>query len=428
MEIIKGDLNFLLNVLEKQQATVAESQVEEQVKAILKDVQVHGDEALRRYTETFDKIYLETFKLSEAEVETAYQNTAPNLLSALETAKANIESFHLKQKQTGFIDAEKPGVIRGQLVLPIETVGIYVPGGTARYPSSVLMNAIPAKIAGVKRIVMVTPADPAGLPNSLLAAAKIAGVDEVYQIGGAQAIAALAYGTKSIPKVDKIVGPGNIYVATAKKILFGQVAIDMIAGPSEVVVLADEQANPAYIAADLLAQAEHDVLARSILISTSEKVALAVRTALEQQLSTLPRAAIARQALENHGALLVVEDEATQFDLMNEIAPEHLEIQLKDPMSHLNQVKHAGSVFLGAYASEPLGDYLAGPNHVLPTSGTARFFSPLGVEDFIKRTAFLSYTKEALAKEKGAVMDLALEEGLDAHARAIQVRFEALDE
>lgn len=427
MEIIKGDLNFLLDVLEKQQATVEEGQVEEQVKAILKEVQTHGDAAVRRYTETFDKIHLETFKLSEAEIEAAYQNTAPNLLSALEAAKANIESFHLKQKQTGFIDAEKTGVIRGQLVLPIETVGIYVPGGTARYPSSVLMNAIPAKIAGVKRIVMVTPADPAGLPNSLLAAAKIAGVDEVYQIGGAQAIAALAYGTQSIPKVDKIVGPGNIYVATAKKILFGQVAIDMIAGPSEVVVLADEQANPAYIAADLLAQAEHDVLARSILISTSEKIAIEVRAAVAQQLKTLPRAAIARQALENHGALLVVEDEATQFDLMNEIAPEHLEIQLADPMSHLNQVKHAGSVFLGAYASEPLGDYLAGPNHVLPTSGTARFFSPLGVEDFIKRTAFLSYTKEALAKEKEAVMDLAIEEGLDAHARAIKVRFEALD-
>ncbi len=427
MEIIKGDLNFLLDTLEKQQAAVEEDQVEAQVKAILKEVQINGDEAVRRYTETFDKIKLTNFKLSEAEIETAYQNTAPNLLRALEAAKENIESFHLKQKQTGFIDAEKTGVIRGQLVLPIETVGIYVPGGTARYPSSVLMNAIPAKIAGVKRIIMVTPADPAGLPDSLLAAAKIAGVDEVYQIGGAQAIAALAYGTKSIPKVDKIVGPGNIYVATAKKILFGQVAIDMIAGPSEVVVLADEQANPAYIAADLLAQAEHDVLARAILISTSEKVAIEVDAALEQQLKTLPRAAIARQALANHGALIVVEDETTQFALMNEIAPEHLEIQLVDPMSHLNQVKHAGSVFLGAYASEPLGDYLAGPNHVLPTSGTARFFSPLGVEDFIKRTAFLSYTKEALAKEKDAVMDLAIEEGLDAHARAIQVRFEALD-
>ena len=427
MEIIKGDLNFLLDTLEKQQAAVEEDQVEAQVKAILKEVQINGDEAVRRYTETFDKIKLTNFKLSEAEIETAYQNTAPNLLRALEAAKENIESFHLKQKQTGFIDAEKTGVIRGQLVLPIETVGIYVPGGTARYPSSVLMNAIPAKIAGVKRIIMVTPADPAGLPDSLLAAAKIAGVDEVYQIGGAQAIAALAYGTKSIPKVDKIVGPGNIYVATAKKILFGQVAIDMIAGPSEVVVLADEQANPAYIAADLLAQAEHDVLARAILISTSEKVAIEVDAALEQQLKTLPRAAIARQALANHGALIVVEDEAAQFALMNEIAPEHLEIQLVDPMSHLNQVKHAGSVFLGAYASEPLGDYLAGPNHVLPTSGTARFFSPLGVEDFIKRTAFLSYTKEALAKEKDAVMDLAIEEGLDAHARAIQVRFEALD-
>ncbi|MBP6359745.1 MAG: histidinol dehydrogenase, partial [Enterococcus sp.] len=276
----------------------------------------------------------------------------------------------------------------------------------------------------VKRIVMVTPSGPEGIPSAILAAAKIAGVDEIYQIGGAQAIAALAYGTESIPKVDKIVGPGNIFVATAKKILFGQVAIDMIAGPSEVVVLADESANPRFIAADLLSQAEHDTLARAILITTSQDLAQRVQTEVATQLALLPREEIARQAIEKHSALFVVADIETQFALMNEIAPEHLEIQLNDPFSHLSRVKHAGSVFLGAYASEPLGDYLAGPNHVLPTSGTARFFSPLGVEDFIKRTAFISYTKEALALEKDAVMVLAREEGLEAHARAIQVRFE----
>ncbi|OJG10132.1 histidinol dehydrogenase [Enterococcus aquimarinus] len=398
--------------------------MEEVVKAILADVKENGDRALARYTEKFDHVALSEFRLSAADIENGFQQTAPEVIEALELAKANIVSFHEKQKQTGFVDAEKSGVIRGQLVLPMETVGIYVPGGTARYPSSVLMNALPAQIAGVKQIVMVTPSGPEGIPSAILAAAKIAGVDEIYQIGGAQAIAALAYGTESIPKVDKIVGPGNIFVATAKKILFGQVAIDMIAGPSEVVVLADESANPRFIAADLLSQAEHDTLARAILITTSQDLAQRVQTEVATQLALLPREEIARQAIEKHSAIFVVADIETQFALMNEIAPEHLEIQLNDPLSHLSRVKHAGSVFLGAYASEPLGDYLAGPNHVLPTSGTARFFSPLGVEDFIKRTAFISYTKEALALEKDAVMVLAREEGLEAHARAIQVRFE----
>lgn len=424
MEIIKADLLSAKKYLAQQVSTTKEDDVEVIVKAILADVKETGDTALAHYTEKFDQVKLTDFRLSAAEIEAGFQQTAPEVIQALEAAKVNIESFHQKQKQTGFVDAEKAGVIRGQLVLPIETVGIYVPGGTARYPSSVLMNALPAKIAGVKRIVMVTPSSPKGLPNGILAAAKIAGVEEIYQIGGAQAVAALAYGTETIPKVDKIVGPGNIFVATAKKILFGQVAIDMIAGPSEVVVLADESANPRYIAADLLSQAEHDTLARAILITTSQTLAEKVQVAVEKQLAVLPRAAIARAAIDNHSAIFVVADLETQFALMNEIAPEHLEIQLEDPMSHLSRVKHAGSVFLGAYASEPLGDYLAGPNHVLPTSGTARFFSPLGVEDFVKRTAFISYTKEALALEKEAVMILAREEGLEAHARAIQVRFE----
>ena len=424
MKIVQADLATAKKYLAQQVLASEEAQVEEVVKAILADVKENGDRALAHYTEKFDHVALSEFRLSAADIEKGFKKTAPEVIEALELAKTNIVSFHEKQKQTGFVDAEKSGVIRGQLVLPMETVGIYVPGGTARYPSSVLMNALPAQIAGVKQIVMVTPSGPEGIPSAILAAAKIAGVDEIYQIGGAQAIAALAYGTESIPKVDKIVGPGNIFVATAKKILFGQVAIDMIAGPSEVVVLADESANPRFIAADLLSQAEHDTLARAILITTSQDLAQRVQTEVATQLALLPREEIARQAIEKHSALFVVADIETQFALMNEIAPEHLEIQLNDPLSHLSRVKHAGSVFLGAYASEPLGDYLAGPNHVLPTSGTARFFSPLGVEDFIKRTAFISYTKEALALEKDAVMVLAREEGLEAHARAIQVRFE----
>lgn len=424
MKIVQADLATAKKYLAQQVLASEEAQVEEVVKAILADVKENGDRALAHYTEKFDHVALSEFRLSAADIEKGFKKTAPEVIEALELAKTNIVSFHEKQKQTGFVDAEKSGVIRGQLVLPMETVGIYVPGGTARYPSSVLMNALPAQIAGVKRIVMVTPSGPEGIPSAILAAAKIAGVDEIYQIGGAQAIAALAYGTESIPKVDKIVGPGNIFVATAKKILFGQVAIDMIAGPSEVVVLADESANPRFIAADLLSQAEHDKLARAILITTSQDLAQRVQTEVATQLALLPREEIARQAIEKHSALFVVADIETQFALMNEIAPEHLEIQLNDPLSHLSRVKHAGSVFLGAYASEPLGDYLAGPNHVLPTSGTARFFSPLGVEDFIKRTAFISYTKEALALEKDAVMVLAREEGLEAHSRAIQVRFE----
>ena len=424
MKIVQADLATAKKYLAQQVLASEEAQVEEVVKAILADVKENGDRALAHYTEKFDHVALSEFRLSAADIEKGFKKTAPEVIEALELAKTNIVSFHEKQKQTGFVDAEKSGVIRGQLVLPMETVGIYVPGGTARYPSSVLMNALPAQIAGVKQIVMVTPSGPEGIPSAILAAAKIAGVDEIYQIGGAQAIAALAYGTESIPKVDKIVGPGNIFVATAKKILFGQVAIDMIAGPSEVVVLADESANPRFIAADLLSQAEHDKLARAILITTSQDLAQRVQTEVATQLALLPREEIARQAIEKHSALFVVADIETQFALMNEIAPEHLEIQLNDPLSHLSRVKHAGSVFLGAYASEPLGDYLAGPNHVLPTSGTARFFSPLGVEDFIKRTAFISYTKEALALEKDAVMVLAREEGLEAHARAIQVRFE----
>ena len=423
MKIVQGSLAQLKEEVVNQLAEIDNKQVEEQVKDIIQHVKSEGDEALKYYTDKFDHYVPTSFKLSQEEIESGFQKTDQTIIKALYAAKENITSFHLKQKQTGFIDAEKEGVIRGQLVLPIETVGIYVPGGTARYPSSVLMNAIPAKIAGVKKIIMITPTSEEGLPPGILAAAKIAEVDEIYQIGGAHGIAALAFGTESIPKVDKIVGPGNIYVATAKKILFGTVAIDMIAGPSEVVVLADTSANPSFVAADLLSQAEHDTLARAILITTDLEVGQEVAKEVRNQLATLPRKAIAEQAINHHSAIYVVERLEEQFDLMNAIAPEHLEIQLENPMSHLSRVKHAGSVFLGAYASEPLGDYLAGPNHVLPTSGTARFFSPLGVEDFIKRTAFINYTKDALAREKDDVIHLAREEGLDAHARAIEIRF-----
>lgn len=424
MRVVSGDFQKLSSYLANRVNQEQESDVEEQVKKILRDVKQNGDQSVIAYTEKFDGVHATELRLSKEDIQAGYQRAKLEVVEALEAAKRNIESFHQKQKQSGFIDAEKNGVIRGQLVLPIETVGIYVPGGTARYPSSVLMNALPAKIAGVKRIVMVTPPAENGVPDGILAAAAICGIEEIYQVGGAQGIAALAYGTQTIPKVDKIVGPGNIYVATAKKILFGEVAIDMIAGPSEIVVLADSQANPRFIAADLLSQAEHDPLARAILITTSRRLAEAVAKEVEQQLNELPRVAIARQSIENHGYIFVVEDIETQFALMNEIAPEHLEIQIENPISHLSRVKHAGSVFLGNYASEPLGDYLAGPNHVLPTSGTARFFSPLGVEDFVKKTAFISYTKEALQLEKDAIITLAKEEGLTGHARAIQVRFE----
>ncbi|STY45365.1 Histidinol dehydrogenase [Listeria grayi] len=353
----------------------------------------------------------------------ALNSCDPELLKSLTTAKQNIESFHKQQLANGFVDTEKAGVVRGQLYRPIETVGIYVPGGTAAYPSSVLMNAIPAKIAGVSRIVMVTPPSEAGIPSTILAAAALAGVDEVYKIGGAQAIAALAYGTESIPKVDKVIGPGNRFVAAAKRAVFGEVGIDMIAGPSEIVVAADETANPAFIAADLLSQAEHDPEAAAILITTSQTIAEQTEKAVTDQLQTLARRAIAEQALQDHGKIIVAASTADLFEIVNLLAPEHLEIQLESPFSYLHAVKHAGSIFLGNYASEPLGDYVAGPNHVLPTSGTARFSSPLSVYDFQKRMSFVSYTKEALAAEKDAIIRIAESEGLQAHARAIQIRY-----
>ncbi|WP_099225339.1 histidinol dehydrogenase [Listeria costaricensis] len=423
MKWLSGNQTTIINQLHTTYSAKQSEETLTSVKKIIEAVRTEGDLAARRFSEQFDGFAPENFRVPQEKLTEAKNLIEPDLLEALEKAKANIQSFHEKQKRTAFMDSEKAGVIRGQLVLPLETVGVYVPGGTAAYPSSVLMNVLPAKIAGVKRIIMVTPPDRNGLSSSLLAAASLSGVDEVYQIGGAQAIAALAYGTETIPQVDKIVGPGNIFVATAKKEVFGQVAIDMIAGPSEIAVLADRDASPAFIAADLLSQAEHDTMARTYLVTDSVELARQVEQEIDRQLPALPRQEIAAKSLADFGHLIVTDSQEAIFEVANAIAPEHLEIQMTDPMSHLAKIRHAGSIFLGPYASEPLGDYMAGPNHVLPTSGTARFFSPLGVDDFVKRSSFLSYTKEALAAEKDFITRIAEAEGLHAHAEAIRIRF-----
>lgn len=425
MKWLQGNVTTIKELLktERSKDDPLAKKTAESVATIIQAVRYEGDDALRAYTKSFDNQDILDFRVDGEAITAALSSCDPELLKSLTTAKQNIESFHKQQLANGFVDTEKAGVVRGQLYRPIETVGIYVPGGTTAYPSSVLMNAIPAKIAGVPKIVMVTPPSEAGIPSTILAAAALAGVDEVYKIGGAQAIAALAYGTESIPKVDKIVGPGNRFVAAAKRAVFGEVGIDMIAGPSEIVVAADETANPAFIAADLLSQAEHDPEAAAILVTTSQTVAEQTEKAVVEQLQTLARRTIATQALQDHGKIIVTATTADLFEIVNLLAPEHLEIQLESPFSYLHAVKHAGSIFLGRYASEPLGDYVAGPNHVLPTSGTARFSSPLSVYDFQKRMSFVSYTKEALAAEKDAIIRIAESEGLQAHASAIQIRY-----
>ncbi|OJG93108.1 histidinol dehydrogenase [Enterococcus silesiacus] len=398
-------------------------QVEEQVQKIIQQVNENGDQALRAYSKKFDQVELQDLSISQETIDIGYQRVEKGVIEALEAAKENIVSYHEKQKQYDFMDTERPGVLRGQLVLPLARVGVYVPGGTAAYPSSVLMNVLPAKIAGVEEIIMITPPSVTGIPDVILAAAKIAGVDKIFQVGGAQGIAALALGTETIPKVDKIVGPGNIYVATAKKQVFGLVGIDMIAGPSEIGILADKDANPVYIAADLLSQAEHDTLARAIVVTDSVTLAEQVEKELYRQLETLPRKKIAEKAIEDHGRIIIASSVAEMFLIMNKIAPEHLEVQLNDPISYLHDIKNAGSIFLGEYASEPVGDYFSGTNHVLPTSGTAKFYSPLGVYDFVKYSQVTYYTKDALAQAKDAVALLARKEGLEAHARAVECRF-----
>ena len=395
--------------------------VEEAVAAIIQDVRLRGDEALRHYSAAFDRVELEDFEVGQDLVDQAFEQVDQAVLTALENAKANIESYHRQQIEKGFEDQPTDGVIRGQLIRPIERVGVYVPGGTAAYPSSVLMNVIPAKIAGVKEIIMITPPQKKFVP-AILVAARLAGVDKIYQVGGAQGVAALAYGTETIPKVDKITGPGNIYVATAKKQVFGLVGIDMIAGPSEIGIIADETANPAYVAADLLSQAEHDVLARAILVTNSEALADAVEAEIEKQLQDLPRQAIARSSIENNGRIILTQDVDSMFELMNLVAPEHLEIAMEEAYNYLDKVENAGSIFLGHYTSEPIGDYYAGTNHVLPTTATSRFSSALGVHDFIKRIQYTQYSKAAIHAAEKDITSLAYAEGLQAHAKAIEVR------
>ncbi|MFT9123395.1 MAG: histidinol dehydrogenase [Leuconostoc mesenteroides] len=423
MNIIKNEsLEAIKARIRQQTEKTVDPQVEARVTDIIKNVRVNGDEALKEYGEKFDGVTLDNLKVTDSQIEEAFNQVNPAVIKALEKAADNIRSFHKLEIGESFEDNLSNGVIRGTKVTPLSAVGIYVPGGTAAYPSSVLMNAIPAKIAGVENIIMVTPPQKNGLNQAVLAAAKIAGVDRIYQVGGAQAIAALAYGTESIPQVDKITGPGNAYVATAKRDVYGQVDIDMIAGPSEIGILADDSASAKDVAADLLSQAEHDVNARAILITNSEKLATAVSKEVEDQLKVLPREVIARQAIENNGFIYLVDTIDLMIDLMNAVAPEHLEIQLENAYDYISKIKNAGSVFLGNYASEPLGDYLAGPNHILPTGGTARFSSPLGVWDFQKRIQYLQYSAEALLADSADVTVLAREEGLEAHARAIESR------
>ncbi|WP_439900599.1 histidinol dehydrogenase [Terribacillus saccharophilus] len=401
-----------------------EPEVIQSVTAILKDVRLEGDIAVRKYTEQFDGTTAEQLLVSEAEIAEAKEKVAPETVTALQQAAANIRAFHEKQVTASRIMAAENGKQLGQLVLPMERIGIYVPGGKAVYPSTILMNAIPARLAGVKEIIMVTPVKNNGeIAPVLVAAAEIAGVDKIYKIGGAQAIGALAYGTESITPVDKIVGPGNAFVAAAKMLVFGQVGIDMIAGPSEVAIIADETADPCFIAADLLAQAEHDEKARVVLLTESEALIQAVEAELASQLEKLPRKAIATEAINGDSALVLTESVEESFELSNAFAPEHLEIQTADPLSTLGKIKHAGSVFLGPYAPTALGDYYGGTNHVLPTNGTARFSSGLSVDDFIKKTTYTYYDKQALQQGRKAITQLTEEEQLTGHGDSINIRF-----
>lgn len=395
------------------------------VAQIIASVQQQGDQALFQLIEEIDQVSLTSLTVSLEEVETAVQAVSPELLEVMEQAKENILAFHQKQVQQGFVLTKENGVVMGQRVLPLAKVGVYVPGGTAAYPSTVLMDVLPAKIAGVKKIVMITPTDSQGkVPAAILAAASVAGVDEIYKVGGAHGVAALAYGTETIPKVDKIVGPGNIYVATAKKMVYGEVDIDMIAGPSDVLIIADASANPRWLAADLLAQAEHDILAQAILVTTEAALIEEVQVELDLQLKELPRKDIAAAALESSGKLILVKDLTEALTIANKIAPEHLELAVADPFALLGQVENAGSVFLGHHTPEVLGDYFAGPNHTLPTEGTARFYSPLSVDDFIKKSSYLYYPEAAMKAAGPAIALFAETEDLIGHARSINVRRE----
>ncbi len=399
--------------------------VSEIVTDILANVRSRGDEAVLGYNVKFDGCALSSLLVSQGEIDEAIAVVEPKFLSVLEQAAKNIRSFHEKQVRSSFVIADRPGIVLGQKVTPIEKVGVYVPGGTAAYPSTVLMDTIPAKIAGCPQIVMVTPPGKDGKINPvILAAAKIAGVDKIFKVGGAQAIAALAYGTESIPKVDKIVGPGNAFVAEAKKQVFGLVSIDMIAGPSEILVIADGKSNPTHVAVDLLSQAEHDRLASAVLVTDSEELAQEVSAELEKQIPALPRAEIARASIDNNGKIIVADSLMAGIDIANEIAPEHLELMVEDPFAYLDAVKNAGSIFMGRNCPEALGDYFAGPNHTLPTSGTARFSSPLSVDDFVKKSQFTYYTADALSKVAQEIDFFAKQEGLQAHGKSVMIRQE----
>ena len=404
---------------------VAQVDVSAVVSEIIAAVRAEGDKALFRYGAQFDKVELSALEVSQAEKDAAMEAVDPAFLDILREAAENIRAFHHQQVRSSFILTDRPGVVMGQKILPIEKVGLYVPGGTAAYPSTVLMDSIPAKIAGCRELVIVTPPGKDGkVPAAILAAAQIAGVDRIFKVGGAQAVAALAYGTETVPKVDKIVGPGNAFVAEAKKQVFGTVAIDMIAGPSEILVLADGTCDARIVAADLLSQAEHDKLASAVLVTDSPELAQAVAEEIERQLSILPREEIARASIENNGKIIVTGDLAAAIDVANALAPEHLELCVDNPFDYLDRITHAGSIFLGKNCPEALGDYLAGPNHTLPTSGTARFSSPLSVDDFVKKSQYTYFTRDALGRVADHVAAFARQEGLEAHARSATVRFE----
>lgn len=426
LKLTKDTRNHLLEDLLKRSPNNYQ-QYEERVKEIIEQVRSKKDAALFSFTKQFDGADINTknIQITKEEIEEAYHLTDEKLIAVMKESLENIKQYHEKQKQYSWFDSSSNGVMLGQKVTALASVGVYVPGGKAAYPSSVLMNIIPAKVAGVEKIVMTTPCNKEGKVNSAtLVAANLAGVDEIYKVGGAQAIAALAFGTESVPKVDKIVGPGNIYVALAKKAVFGHVSIDSIAGPSEILVLADETANPKYVAADLLSQAEHDEMASAILITTSEILAQQVSKEIENFTAKLSRKDIIEKSLENYGYLLVAETMEEALEAVNEIASEHLEILTSNPFEIMMKIKNAGAIFLGEYASEPLGDYFAGPNHVLPTNGTAKFFSPLSVDDFIKKSSIISYSKEALEPIYQDIVQFAISEQLTAHANSIKVRFE----
>lgn len=417
--------NLLEDLLKRSPNSYGE--YEERVQSILSEVKTRKDAAVFEFTEKFDKAHIDASNIlvTEEEIAEAYKLVEKDLLEVIRKSLTNIEAYHTRQRQNSWFDSKADGTILGQKVTPLERVGVYVPGGKAVYPSSVLMNVMPAKVAGVDEIIMVTPPDKEGKvsPNTLVAA-KEAGVDRIYKVGGAQAIGALAYGTESIPKVDKIVGPGNIYVALAKKAVYGHVSIDSIAGPSEILIVADETANPRYVAADLLSQAEHDELASSILVTTSEELAKAVSEEVDRFLEVLSRASIIRKSLDNYGYILIADTMDEVIEVANEIASEHLEIQTRNPFEVMTKIRNAGAIFIGEYASEPLGDYFAGPNHILPTNGTAKFFSPLSADDFVKKSSIISYSKEALEKVHRDIELFAKAEQLTAHANSIHVRFE----